>query len=106
MLLKKEIKYPDGTIQTGFYISKCKYCGREYIKKENRQTLCSTNCKHKSTQDNKAAYQRKRRRLINQGIIISQETEKIGTVYFPEKIGDWDEEIILIKKIKRRTGIT
>ena len=27
-MLKKEIKYPDRTIQTSFYLSTCKYCGR------------------------------------------------------------------------------
>lgn len=66
---------------------------------------CSTECARKSTQDNKAKYQRKRRKLINSGELISNETRKIGTIHFPKKIGDWVEELKRIKYAKRKAGI-
>lgn len=84
---------------------KCKYCGKEFIKKHNRQMYCSKECKCKSTQDNKAKYQRKRRKLINKGELISNETQKLGTVYFPNEIGNWDKERQYIKRAQRSVGL-
>lgn len=105
MLLKKNIKCKDGTIQTQFYLSKCKYCGKLFIKFQNKTLYCSQECKCKSTQDNKAKYQRKRRKSIREGHLISNETEKLGTTYFPKKIGSWIEEQRRIKYAKRKAGI-
>ena len=95
----------DGSIQTCFATYKCKYCGKTFIKFENKKMYCSTECACKSTQDNKAKYQRKRRKLINSGELVSNETRKIGTIHFPEKIGDWVEELKRIKYAKRKAGI-
>lgn len=105
MLLKKQIQYPDGSIQTQFYKSTCKYCGRTFIKFENKTQYCTPECACKSTQDNKARYQRKRRKQINNGTLISNENKKLGTTYFPKKIGDWTEEHRRIKYAKRKAGI-
>lgn len=105
MLLKKTDYLKDGTIQTTFYLSKCQYCGKTFIKFQNKTLYCSTECKCKSTQDNKAAYQRKRRKQIREGHLISNETEKLGTIHFPKKIGDWIEEQRRIKYAKRKAGI-
>lgn len=105
MLLKKTYHLKDGTIQTTFYLSKCKYCGKLFIKFQNKTLYCSTECKCKSTQDSKAAYQRKRRKQIREGHLISNETEKLGTIHFPKKIGDWIEEQRRIKYAKRKAGI-
>lgn len=105
MLLKKNIKYKDGTIQTQFYVTKCKYCGKRFIKFQNKTLYCSTECKCKSTQDNKAKYQRKRRKHIREGHLISNETEKLGTIHFPKKIENWIEERQRIKYAKRKAGI-
>lgn len=105
MLLKKEIKLEDGTIQTQFYVTKCRYCGNRFIKFENKTLYCSTECKCKSTQDNKAKYQRKRRKQIRDGHLISNETKKLGTFHFPQSINDWVEEHEIIKKAKRTAGI-
>jgi len=105
MLLKKQIKLKDGTIQTQFYTYKCRYCGKTFIKTENKTMYCSENCKRKTTQDNKAKYQRKRRKSIREGHLISNETQKLGTTYFPKKIGDWTDELKRIKYAKRKAGI-
>lgn len=105
MLLVKELKLDDGTIQTTFYTSKCKYCGKLFIKFQNKTLYCSTECKCRSVQDSKAAYQRKRRKQIREGHLISNETEKLGTTFFPKKIGSWIEEQRRIKYAKRKAGI-
>ncbi len=105
MLLKKQIKYKDGTVQTQFYTYKCKYCGKLFIKFENKTMYCSDECRCKSNQDNKAKYQRKRRKQINNGELISNETKKLGTIHFPKKIGDWIEERQRIKYAQRKAGI-
>ena len=102
-MLFKKIK---GDPQARFYVIKCKYCGDYFIKFENKTLYCSEYCKCKSTQDNKAKYQRKRRKLIRDGVLISNETEKLGTTYFPNKpIPNFEEEYSLIKRAKRKAGI-
>lgn len=105
MLLKKLHEYEDGSIQTCFETRTCKYCGRTYIKIQNKTLYCSPECKHKSTQDNKAKYQRKRRKLINDGELISNETRKLGTVHFSKKIENWVEEQKQVIYAKRKAGI-
>ena len=105
ILLKKNIKCKDGTIQTQFYTRKCKYCGKTFIKFQNKTLYCSPECKCRITQDNKAKYQRKRRKSIREGHLIINENKKIGTTYFPKKIGDWVEERKRIIYAKRKAGI-
>ena len=80
---------------------KCKYCGKPFEKEHNRQVYCSLDCAHKGTQDNKSKYQRKRRKLIREGELISNETQKLGTVYFPNEIGNWDKEVEYIKRAQK-----
>ena len=104
MLLKKI----PGTSQTRFYVSKCRYCGKPFIKVENRSTLCSYKCRVKSQQDSKAEYQRKRRKAINDGTLISNETKQLGTstVYLSKGIkSTFEDEHLVILKEKRRVGI-
>jgi hypothetical protein len=108
MLFKKVKQYDDGTIQMGFYVAFCSYCGKPFIKIHNRSTLCSYHCKVKSTQDNKAKYQRNRRKLINEGKLISNEANQIGTstVYLSKGIkSSFEEEHSVILKEKRRVGL-
>ena len=97
--------YEDGSIQTGLPVRTCKYCGKDYIKLQNKTLYCSKECKHKSTQDNKARYQRRRRQSIRNSELISNETRKLGTTYFPEHTCDWQKEREMIKKAKRNAGI-
>ena len=105
MFLEKLYEYKDGSIQTGLPLRKCKYCGKDYIKLQNKTLYCSQDCKNKANQDNKAKYQRKRRKLIKDGELISNETQKLGTTYFPEYTNDWQKEREMIKKAKKHAGI-
>lgn len=95
-----------GSPQLRFYLSRCVYCGKLYIKTENRTTYCSHDCRHKSIQDSKARYQRKRRKLIKDGELISNENNFIGTTFLskhPQK--DFKKEHENILKEARRLGV-
>lgn len=86
-------------------MSICKYCGKEFAKKHNKQLYCCKECSHKATQDNKAKYQRKRRKRIREKELISNETQKIGTIHFPKETGNWDLEKKYIERAKRNARI-
>ena len=98
----------EGDPQVRFYIAKCKRCGKPFIKLENRTTLCSDECRDYNNQDNKAKYQRKRRKLIRDGVLISNENNQLGTSTFrlSKKIKKtWEEEHSAVLAEKRRVGL-
>ena len=104
MLLKRI----PGDPQARFYIGKCRRCGKPFFKIANANTLCSKKCGDYNTQDNKAKYQRKRRKLIADGHLISNETNQIGTstVRLSKHIKDsWETEHDAILQEKRRVGL-
>ena len=92
-----------GDPQARFYISKCTYCGRSYIKLQNRTCLCSDDCRIKSTQDSKAKYQRKRRRLIREGVLLTNESNYVGTGFLSKHANKnfKIEHSHVLKEIKR-----
>ena len=97
-----------GDPQARFWVAKCSRCGRPFIKVENRSTLCSYKCLQLNTQDNKAKYQRKRRKLINDGHLISNESNQVGTstVLLSKNIKPtFEEEHHHILREKRRVGL-
>lgn len=59
-----------------YYKNKCKYCGKGFNKTENKQLYCSNSCRAKARKEQKAAYQRRRRKLIREGVLIVKDTEK------------------------------
>lgn len=65
------------------YDAKCSYCGKPFDKTglPNRVMYCSEECRHYALLEQKAAYQRKRRRLARQGVIIISDKEKGCTTY-------------------------
>lgn len=95
-----------GDPQARFYISKCKYCGTKYVKTENKTAFCGDECRCKSKQDSKAKYQRKRRKLIRDGELVSNEAKYIGTGYLSKHPqNDFKDELASILKEKRRIGV-
>ena len=81
----------------------CKYCGKPFLKKHNREMYCSDDCRLKAHQDQDAAYQRKKRRLIQKGVIVSNEREYIGTQFLSQhRQQDFDEEFAAIRKEMKR----
>ena len=95
-----------GDPQLRFEVRKCKYCGKKYIKLQNKTSLCSDECRHKSTQDSKAKYQQKRRLQIKNGTLIERD-KPLGTMYLSKHafVDDWDRELSSIRKECRRIGV-
>lgn len=52
--------------QLGFFIGKCKWCGREYVRVNNRQMYCSDDCAKYAHMEQKAEFSRKYYRMHNQ----------------------------------------
>ena len=65
------------------YNAKCSYCGKPFDKTglPNRVMYCSEKCRMNARLEQKAAYQRKRRRLARNGVIIISDKEKGCTTY-------------------------
>ena len=86
-----------------YYPNKCKWCGKPFEKQHNRQEYCSEECFHFARLEQKAIYQRRRRKLINNGVIVSNETRHLGTGYLSEHChDDPDEEYEAIQKELKR----
>ena len=86
-----------------YYPNKCKWCGKPFKKTHNRQEYCSKECFRFARLEQKAIYQRKRRKLINKGELISNESQHIGTGFLSEHCHeDFDEEYESIQKELKR----
>lgn len=81
----------------------CKYCGKPFLKKHNKEMYCSEDCRIKAHQDQDAAYRRRRRKLINKGEIVSNENKYVGTGYLSHRKKDKEEEELeaIRKEMKR-----
>lgn len=87
-------------------LTTCKYCGEEFIRTQNPQKYCSKECFTWGRREQKAKYQRKRRMLINKGVLISNENNKLGTNYLSShRHKNFIEEYQAIQKEKRRIGV-
>ena len=92
--------------QAYYYLSTCKYCGQLFIKFQNKSCFCSDECRHKSKQDSKASYQRKRRKLIKDGVLISNENNYVGTGFLSKHANpDFKREYKSIRKECGRIGL-
>lgn len=64
-----------------YYNSTCKYCGKPFNKTHNRQMYCSPYCCKQAVREQKARYQRKRRKLVRDGVLIVTDREKGCSTY-------------------------
>lgn len=71
-----------------YYPNKCKWCGKPFEKTHNRQEYCSDRCFRFARLEQKAVYQRKRRKMINDGELISNESKHLGTGFLGEHCHD------------------
>lgn len=102
MLLKKTLNDP----QTRFYISHCKYCGQPFIKTHNRIMYCSNECRGYALKEQKAIYQQKRRLLIKNGELISNENRELGTTFLSQHaLDDFGLEERTVKRELKRIGV-
>lgn len=98
MLLKNHEKYEDKTVQTRFYTSKCQYCGRLFIKTENKTCYCSDKCRRYAHMEQQAKHMRRKRRLISNGELLANH-KKLGTGRLGSKPrSDFNKEHTIIKK--------
>lgn len=87
-------------------IIKCKYCGRSFRRKYQTQKYCCVNCRTFAYREQRSKYKRKRKKLINDGILISDENEKLGTGFLSEhRHKSFDKEKEAIKKELERLGL-
>lgn len=92
--------------QTRFITRKCKYCGRIFFKTHNRQEYCGKKCYTFSRKEQKAFYQQKRRLLIKNGELISNENKELGTTFLsPHPNMDFIREYKIIQKELKRIGV-
>ena len=95
ILLKK---HPGG--QSTFITRRCKWCGKIFFKKHNRETYCSSNCKKYAHQEQKAIFANKYRRQYHK-------KECLGTSGLSKhRRQDYNQEYQAIQKEKKRLKIS
>ena len=83
--------------------AKCEYCGQPFYRPNKYFKYCSDRCRSLALKEQKAKYQRKRRKLINDGVLVSNESKYIGTQFLSQhRQEDFKEEHeAIIKEMKR-----
>ena len=95
ILLKK---HPRG--QSTFITRRCKWCGKIFFKKHNRETYCSSKCKKYAHQEQKAIFANKYRRQYHK-------KECLGTSGLSKhRRQDYNQEYQAIQKEKKRLKIS
>lgn len=105
MVANIQTMFKDGLI-VQYTNAKCKWCGKAFFKKHNKQMYCCDHCRSSALKEQKAKYQRKRRKDIRDGVLISNENEYVGTGYLSQhRQEDFDDELAAIHKEMRRFRI-
>ena len=95
LLLKK---HPGG--QSTFITRHCKWCGKKFFKKHNRETYCSSKCKKYAHQEQKAIFANKYRRKYHK-------KECLGTSGLSKhRRQDYNQEYQAIQNEKKRLKIS
>ena len=96
-------------VMVPFSNAKCKYCGKPFFKTANRTCYCSDRCRSLALREQKAEYQRKRRKLIRDGVLVApneRSSNDVGTGFIGEhKQDDFDDEYGVIQRELRRLRI-
>lgn len=88
-------------------LKNCKYCGKIFFCKHGNEEYCSYICRKYALQEKKNKYQRDRRKLINDGVLISNENEQLGTGFLSQhRHKSFDKEKEVIKKELERLGLS
>lgn len=96
-MITKQLMFTNGGQLISYKDCICQYCGKPFLKKYRTEKYCSDECRTLALQDQKAEYQRKRRKQIKEGVLVSNENNHIGTNFLSEhphtdEDGDVDEE--------------
>lgn len=95
LLLKK---HPGG--QSTFITRRCKWCGKIFFKKHNRETYCSSKCKKYAHQEQKAIFANKYRRQYHKKECLG--TSGLGK----HRRQDYHQEYQAIQNEKKRLKIS
>ena len=81
----------------------CSYCGKIFVYHHGNEKYCSDTCRKYALNEQKAKYQRKRRKLINDHVLISNENEKLGTGFLSshKRNDEWEEYQAVQNEMKR-----
>lgn len=91
-------KHPGG--QSTFITRHCKWCGKKFFKKHNRETYCSSKCKKYAHQEQKAIFANKYRRKYHK-------KECLGTSGLSKhRRQDYNQEYQAIQNEKKRLKIS
>lgn len=103
-MIQQCFKQADGVWVMGEYTNaKCKYCGKPFFKTHHSIVYCSDTCRTYALREQKAKYQRKRRKLINTGELVSNENKYLGTQFLSgHRQSDFSKEYSAIRKEMRR----
>lgn len=103
MMITKQLMFTNGGQLIPYKDCICQYCGKPFLKKYRTEKYCSDECRTFALQEQKAEYQRKRRKQIKEGLLISNENKHLGTNYLSEHCHDDEErEYAAIQKELKR----
>lgn len=85
---------------------KCAWCGKTFIRHYKTVKYCSDECRTHALREQKAIYQRKRRKSINDGVLCSKESQYIGTGFLSQNRREsFDDEYMAVRKELKRLKI-
>ena len=89
---------------------KCKYCGKLFVKKHNREVYCSKECRNYALKEQKARYQAKRRLKIKRKELVLNEYQisgmgSYGTSCTGHMKSNFEEEYRSVQREMQRLGL-
>lgn len=104
-MITVQMMFSEGVL-VPFTNATCKYCGEKFYKTANKTCYCSDRCRTLALREQKAKYQRKRRKMIRDGELVSNESEYVGTGFLSHRRQkDFDKEIKALEKEMKRLKI-
>ena len=101
-MMTVQLMFNDG-VMVPFTNAICKYCGKKLFKTANKTCYCSDRCRNLALKEQKARYQRERRKRIRHGELVSNESKYVGTGFLSQhRQEDYDQEMeAILKEMKR-----
>ena len=105
MTVTVQLMFNEDNILKPLTNAKCKYCGQPFYRPNKYLKYCSDRCRELALKEQKAEYQRRRRRRIRDGELVANDQYKafLGTQFLSQhRQEDFkDEHEAIIKEMKR-----